>query len=296
MSKTRSLKYQFLNCIEKNFKTGINKHSLKQTGKTGNEIFSYSQRKNLIDLSANFSNWMKENHPDIKQIKDIKQEHVQEFLNHKRTTTSQATVDNWRSQFNKLECITNSTYRTSVNFHTEKVLSTKNGGGKLRTDMLSMENYNKLMSNSTNQNFRNALCLSQHFGLRACECSKLQYRDITENGINVVDSKGGRSRFVPVETQQQKNVIKEFLGKAGRVCSCKTASLQQAFNREKKKIGLSSASDFHSSRKAYATQKFQEYRQQGMSVQKSLDRVSNNLGHGNNRDDLLKEYICCPIQ
>ena len=122
MSKTRSLKYQFLNCIEKNFKEGINKHSLKQTGKQGNEIFSYSQRKNLIDLSANFSNWMKENHPSIKQIKDIKQEHVQEFLNYKRTTTSQATVDNWRSQFNKLECIANSTYKTSVNFHTEKVL------------------------------------------------------------------------------------------------------------------------------------------------------------------------------
>ena len=49
-------------------------------------------------------------------------------------------------------------------------------------------------------------------------------------------------------------------------------------------------------RKAYATNMYKECRAQGMSVQSSLSAVSQALGHGANRNDLMKEYICCPIQ
>ena len=295
MSKSRNLKYQFMNCIQKNFKENLNKHSIKQTGKSGSEIFSYSQRKNLIDLSANFSNWMKETHPDIRQVNQITFDHVQEFLNSKRANCSQATLEQYQAQFNKLQNLVNDTYKTNVNYHTSKILSTKNGGGKLRTDMLSKENYNKLMNNSTNQNFKNALELSQHFGLRTSECSKAKGCDFKSDGLHIIDSKGGRSRVVPYETKEQLT-LKEKFENMRRICSCKAASLEQAFRREKIKNNISSASDFHSSRKSYATERFQEYRKQGLSVQQSLDRVSNNLGHGSNRDDLMKEYICCPIQ
>lgn len=294
MSKTRNLKYQFMNCISKNFKESINKHSLKQTGKQGNEIFSYSQRKNLIDLSANFSNWMKETHPEVKQVNQVNSSHIQEFLNSKRANCSQATLEQYQAQFNKLQNLVNDTYKTNVDYHTSKILSTKNGGGKLRTDMLNTNDYNKLMQ-STNQNFTNALSLSRNFGLRASECSKLKGSDFKADGLHIVDSKGKRSRIIPYETKTQMK-LKEKFENMQKICSCKTASLQQAFNREKKKIGLSSASDFHASRKAYATERFKEYRSQGLSVQKSLDRVSHNLGHNDNRNDLMKEYICCAIQ
>ena len=296
MSKNRNLKYQFLNCIERSFKEGMDKHSLKKQGKDNSRVFSYSDRKNLIDLSSNFANWMKENHKEVKLIKEIKAEHVQEFMASKTNSWSSATYITVSSNFRKLETLANNTYQISVDFHSIVLpTSEKNGGAKLRTDMLSQENYNKLLNNSTNQNFKNALLLSRYFGLRASECSKLQYADITKKGISVIDSKGGRSRFVKAESQQQQNIIKGFLNKQGRVCTCKTSSLQQAFNREKKKNRISSASDFHSSRKTFATEKYQEYRKQGLSVQKSLDRVSNSLGHNNNRNDLMKEYICCPI-
>ena len=53
----RNLKYQFKTCIEKNFKEKMDKHSIKknkQMNKT--RIFSFADRKNLIDFTANFSN------------------------------------------------------------------------------------------------------------------------------------------------------------------------------------------------------------------------------------------------
>lgn len=299
MSKNRNLKYQFLNTIEKNFKEGINKHSLKQTGKNGNEVFSYAQRKNLIDLSSNFSNWMKENHSEIKFVKDITQDHVQEFLNSKKDVVSQQTLEQYQSQFNKLQNLVNSTYNTNVNYHTTKIFSTKNGGGKLRTDMCTQEQYNKLMQ-TTNNNLKNALQMSKNFGCRASEIAKFDCtKDVKADGIQIVDSKGKRSRFIKAETQEQKQFLEELKTKQGRLCPVQTSSLQQAFNRECKKNNIkinNGNGAFHSLRKLFATQEYERNRQEGLDIQESLDKVSNRLGHGENRNKLMQAYICCNIE
>lgn len=297
MSKTRNIKYQFKHCIDIHFKEGMDKHSLKSQGKDNSKIYSYSDRKNLIDLSSSFANWLKINHSEIKQIKDIDSAHIQEFLNTKVNICSQKTLEQYQSRFRKLEILANSTYHVEVNFHNAVTpISNRNGGGKIRNAMLSTDNYNKLLK-STNSNFRKALTLSFNFGLRAAECAKLRYEDISSNGINIIDSKGKRNRFIPAESNQQKKIIQDFLNKKGRVCPVQAGSLEQAFNREKKRQGIIIANgDFHTARKAFATNKYKEYRQDGQTtVQQALNKVSNRLGHGNNRNDLMKQYICCPI-
>lgn len=297
MSKIRNIKYQFKYCIDTHFKEGMDKHSLKSQGKDNSKIYSYSDRKNLIDLSSNFANWLKINYPEIKQLYEINSSHIQEFLSSKTSDCSQKTLEQYQSRFRKLEVLANSTYNINVNYHNVVTpLSSRNGGSKIRNAMLSTDNYNKLLK-TTNANFRKALTLSFHFGLRAAECAKLRYEDISENGIKIIDSKGKRNRFIPVENKQQKKIIEDFLTKKGRVVSVQVGSLQQAFNREKKKQGVFITNgDFHTARKAFATNKFQEYRKQGQSVQQALNNVSHRLGHGNNRNDLMKQYICCPIK
>ncbi len=297
MSKIRNVKYQFKYCIDSHFREGMDKHSLKAQGKNNGTIYSYSDRKNLIDLSSNCANWLKINYPEIKQIKDISSNHIQEFLNTKIDICSQKTLEQYQSRFRKIEVLAISTYHIDVDFHSAVTpLSNRNGGGKVRNAMLSTDNYNKLLK-STNANFRKSLILSFHFGLRAAECAKLRYEDISANGIKIIDSKGKRNRFIPAENIQQKKIIEDFLNKTGRVCPIQTGSLQQAFNREKKKQGINiSNGDFHTSRKAFATSKYKEYREQGQTVQQALDTVSHCLGHGNNRNELMKQYICCPIK
>ena len=52
---------------------------------------------------------------------------------------------------------------------------------------------------------------------------------------------------------------------------------------------------FHTCRKAYATQKYKEYRENGLSVKEAMSKVSVNLGHGSNRFELMKEYICTAL-
>lgn len=53
---------------------------------------------------------------------------------------------------------------------------------------------------------------------------------------------------------------------------------------------------FHTLRKNYATNKYLEYRQKGLSIKEALKRVSINLGHGANRNKLMQQYICCAIE
>ncbi len=298
MGKTRNIKYQFKYCIDTHFREGMDKHSMKRNGKDNSKIYSYSDRKNLIDSSSNFSNWLKENHNEIRQLKDINSTHIQEFLNEKAKTCSTKTLEQFQSYFRKLEALCNDTYNTNVDFHSAVTpISIKNGGGKIRNIMCSDAQYQSLLK-TTNSNLKSALILSKNFGLRASECSKLQYKDIKEDGIYIADSKGKRNRFIEAENQQQQEILQQFRGgKQGRICPVQTGSLQQAFNRECKKQGIDFQNGaFHTLRKNFATTKYKEHREKGETIQQALDSVSHALGHGSKRNKLMKEYICCEIK
>ncbi len=294
MGKTRNIKYQFKYCIDTHFREGMDKHSMKRNGKDNSKIYSYADRKNLIDLSANFANWIKENHAEIKQLKDINSMHIQEFLNEKANSCSRKSLQEYQSHFRKLESLCNNTYNTNVDFHsTVTPISAKNGGGKIRNIMCSDAQYQMLLK-TKNSNLKSALVLSKNFGLRASECSKLQYRDIKEDGIYIADSKGKKSRFVKAENKEQQDILQHFRGK---ICPIQTGSLQQAFNRECKKQGIHFQNGaFHTLRKNFATAKYKEYREKGETVQQALDSVSHVLGHGSKRNELMKQYICCPLE
>lgn len=298
MGKIRNIKYQFKHCIDTHFREGMDKHSIKKNGKDNSKIYSYSDRKNLIDTSSNFANWLKENHSEIRQLKDINATHIQEFLNEKASNCSQKTLEQYQSHFRKLETLCNNTYNTNVDFHSAVTpISLKNGGGKIRNVICSDNQYQSLLK-TTNNNLKSALILSKNFGLRASECSKLQYRDIKEDGIYIADSKGKRSRFIKAETRQQQDILQQFSGeRQGRICPVQTGSLQQAFNRECQKQGIDFPNGaFHTLRKNFATTKYKEYREKGETVQQALDHVSHALGHGSKRNELMKQYICCPLE
>lgn len=291
----RNLKYQLLQAINNSFAECRDKHADKANGiRNTHKIYSYSARSNLIDLSANFANFMKKAYPNVHMANAITTEHIQAFLVSKASECSQATLNQYNAQFKKLEKCVNHKYHCSVNYHSAIVpISHKNGGRKIRDTLLTDSNYKTLMQNTTNQNLQKALMLSFHFGLRSAECAKLNFEDVKDNGISVIDSKGKRSRFIAAESETQKKILESFRqGQKGRICPVQHQSLEQAFRREIKKnhIQISNGA-FHTCRKAYATTKYKEYRASGLSVKESLSKVSVNLGHSSNRFDLMKNYV-----
>lgn len=297
----RNLKYQFKFAIEKNFKEGMDKHSIKKSNKMNStRIFSYSDRKNLIDLSSNFSNWMKTNHPEIKLAKDVESTHIQDFLNEKSETCSCKTLEQYCSKFKKLENIINATYSTDANYRGFVTPITLNNN-KIRNsafdrdDLISLK---KELEKSRSSAAINAVELASRVGLRAEECSKIQGRDIDlQNGvIKIVDSKGKRSRNVEIDRDDRQyfEKLKSKYDDFERICPIQKNSVNKAVRRAMKSIGISEKyekSTIHALRKYFAQNRFDKYRGNGESIEKAIDLVSNDLGHGNDRYDLMKEYI-----
>ncbi len=280
----------------------MDKHAIKNAGQMdGCRIFSYADRSNLVDLASGFSEYMKQTHPNVREVRHIMPHHIQGFLAVKSETASQATLSQYASRFGKLERLVNDSYKSCrVDFHSVVVPASSRGCGKVRSQMLAANDYHTLL-NTTNTNLHNALVLSYCAGLRASECSKIKSSDwdAASGTLHIADSKGKRSRDVKVPQQHIPAVTAVMGSSQGRICNCQTESLQKAFRRQLTACGLAENypnGAFHMTRKAYATNLYQECRQQGMSVQGSLSAVSKSLGHGANRNDLMKQYICCPIQ
>ena len=183
----RNLKYQFLQAINNSFKENMDKHADKANGiRNTDKIYSYSARSNLIDLSANFANFMRESYPEIHKANEIGTEHIRAFLNSKARNCSQLTLNQFNSLISKLEKCVNAKYHCNVTYHCDVIpTSCKNGGGKIRNVMLSQNDFKILIKSTSNQNLKKALTLSYHFGLRAAECAKLKFEDIKSNGISI---------------------------------------------------------------------------------------------------------------
>ena len=300
----RNLKYQFKTCIEKNFKEKMDKHSIKknkQMNKT--RIFSFSDRKNLIDFTANLSNWMKENYSEIKLVKDINSKHIQEFLNEKAKECSQATLNQYSSKIRKMSNLINSTYKTNIKYDFK---TPKSSSGKqiLRDQQMKLEDYKRIheiMRNSSNG--QKAIEIGKNFGLRISEITKLQKRDIDleKKEILIKDAKGGRNRTVHFNTEEQIKVATKLYNSVARgldrIVAIKENSINMALNRAMKKLNIKNEykeTSFHSIRKLYAQQEYDRLRNEGNSIEMACRKVSEQLGHSAERgldEKLIRRYI-----
>jgi site-specific recombinase XerD len=309
----RNLKYQFKYAIDQSCRFGADKHSMKNNKVENRNMkartLSYADRKNLIDVSSNFSNWMKENHSDIKELKDVTSNHVQEFLNLKAKTCTSATIEQYQSKFSKLETLVNSTYRNADVSYTNTVTpSCSNNTGQLRSKTMTDSDYNKLNNymseNCRSQNATKALQLSYHAGLRVSECAKLQQRDIRVNTngtvtVHVADSKGCRSRDIEVINKDSVQALIEIRESVenlyDRIVPIQAESINKSIGRAMDKCNMqeykNSKTSIHSVRKAYAQREYDRYKEQGLEPKEAWGNVSEALGHGRDRDDLYKTYI-----
>ena len=306
----RNLKYQFKYAIEQSFRPGTDKHSTKnnpaENGNNGLRTLSYADRKNLINVSSNFANWMKENHNDIKELKDINSNHVQEFLNQKAQACTSATIEQYQLKFSKLEKVVNNTYpKANVNYtNTVKPVSSNNTE-KLLSKTMTDSDYNKLYNYASNNcrsdNCAKALQLSYHAGLRVSEISKLQQRDIKINSngtatVHIANSKGARDRDIHITNKDSVQALTQIRDSVqnpyDRIVPIQSESINKAINRTMDRCNMQEYKEHktsvHSMRKAFAQREYDRYKSEGLEPKQAWDRVSEQLGHGKNRDDLYK--------
>lgn len=165
---------QFTFAINKSFKENVDKHSykLEHGQKMSNKVFSYESKFNLKDIAKNFCNFLKSENIQIKQVKDIKSEHIQAFLNSKANTCTQNTVNIYANGLHKLELVCNKVYPScSVEWHKDIVIpiaTRKTDSSKGVNSVISKEDYAKILNYARENPSQSAdaIRLQNYLGIR----------------------------------------------------------------------------------------------------------------------------------
>lgn len=302
---SKSIKHQLLHAINSNFKEGQDKHAMKRAGyERQSSIFSYSDRKNLIDTAAGFANWLKSQSDPPRRLYEIQPRHIQAYLNAHAKDWTAATLKTRLSHLRKLEALAGRTYPNSTISFTEGVTLPASASAPKRTVQVSEGDYGRLLSFSAQSKSqgRNAVFLAGSCGLRVGEIAKLKGSDIAiqpdgSATVRVVDSKGKRSRTITLNNQDTVSHLAEIQREAGegRVCAVKSESLNTYLRRAFRALGMTEyvqhKTGFHALRKLAAQRHFDGCRQAGLSVKEALSDTSVFLGHGRDRDELMRHYV-----
>lgn len=115
----RNINQQLNYAISKSLKIGQSKHSAKKNGtyKEGN-IYSNNTLQSYKDTAKNLSNWLKDKHPEIKNVVDIKDTHIQEWILDRGKNWTEKTLENHLTKIKYLEEQSKKVFgRDNVNFY-----------------------------------------------------------------------------------------------------------------------------------------------------------------------------------
>ena len=301
-----SLKGQIFHVIDSNFNPGQDKRSDKfDNNMDKTKIYSFSERDSLRQLGMEIASFCKANY-DTKQIKEISKDMVKEFMNDKAETCNQTTLDNYTSRINKIESLVNQTYKScNVTWNNIRADS-KIGEDKLRDIPMAREDFNRLVSYAKDKVLTSKAVLGVElagaFGLRVSEVCKLQARDIdlVNMKLHIHESKGGLNRDLQIRQEYKGLIEKAITNKMhlDRLVPIKTDSVNKWIRDTLPKVSgidatkyLNTKTGIHSIRKMWATERYKELISKGVSDKEACNRVSNELGHGNDRWDVVKNYI-----
>lgn len=301
--KIRSLQQQYKYMIDNNIKIG---HSKRNEGKEAG-LYSIDRIENLRDFTKQFSNYIKENFPDVRLVKNITTEHMQSFLNDNANKWTERTAQEYITNFYKLDSLMQRTYNTKGIEHNLIVPNCN----KTVTRDVAMERRdlqilrNSFASRDSKSAGRDAIELSYRFGLRIKEIARLNTKNIDINNkvIHIREgAKNGKYRDVPIRDKDLKYIEALKNRGEGYLFNVKEDSINKAIRNELKRVGLDKKYDNttnHAIRKLYASERMEELRGSEQKdpltneqERKSWEIVQKELGHGDTlRIALYNTYI-----
>ena len=285
--------------IEDSSRMGSKKRTASQEERQ-EKIYSYAYKNNLRDLANNFANYMKNEHEDVKMLKDIKEEHVIGFLETKeREGVSSSTLNTYRAEMAKLGRMASNTYNCRIDMSCDDFKPHK--VEKIRDKAMKNDHYEKFLkaTEDSSSQSRAAIIVCREFGLRVSEVIKIRQEDIKSDKLHIDRSKGGRSRDIEIRKDSQREALSNLIDKGkgdDKILDIKGDSVNKFLREGMEKLGITDYRDsktgVHSIRKMYAQERYEEELEKGLSHKEAWGNVSEELGHGRDREDLFLAY--CP--
>ena len=305
-----SLKSQMMYAIQSNFVPGVSKHALKSEGikDFGGGIFSHSVKHRLNDVAKNFSEFIKKEY-GIKQVKDIKTEHVEAYLKNKIDSgCTPTTVKGYAQSVKKLGLCCREQYgeKTKINWESDPQIyqikhNEKGDSAMMRTLKMEEKDYQSVLKNARGCQSKECLEVCHAYGLRVEEVISIKAKDVKADSLIVSNAKGGRVRELQADTPEKRAILEKmkekalYLGENGKLWNVNKGSVNSFLNKNLKRLGITKYDDcktgVHSIRKNFATREYERYREKGLSHREAWGIVSSELGHGKDRMELFKVYV-----
>ena len=267
--KRPSLSHQMWQKLQEIDHIGQSRHELKEAdranGVKGNRITSHKSYDNYKNASKQFCKWLKEYHPNIKNLKDVTREMGVDYIKYREQIGRSA----W----------TYSQDLVAVN----KLLDTDITKKECGVEKRRLENRTK---NQVDNGYRTKDKIAERFiegsGLRKRELQHLKLSNCIMEGdelvaIRVYRAKGGRYRVAQVR--------KEYREELGSIINSKRNNTQNDLLFDKP---IPKRLQCHRFRHTYAKGYCEELIDKGISRNEVLDKLTQSMGH--NRHDVLKSY------
>lgn len=308
-----SLKDNLNYCITQNTAFGTSKKNDKNNklNKDHTKIYSLEDCKGLRDTIKNLCNYLEKTHPEITKVKQLTPDLIQEWVDFRENKWSNRTKELHESHIKKINRLVNKTFKSckrldfckDIDFH-KKEHKKESKKRDVMMERKDLELLKKSFENSKSQALI-GLRLAESLGLRALEVVNFRASYINlENKLVILPrgteagTKGGRGRTINIQDKYLPffELINKCYGdKNIRIITINEDSYNQAIRRKLKSLDLDEKykdTTNHSIRKLWATELYNELLEKGYPDSiKTFDIVSNQLGHGENRNDLYKVYI-----
>lgn len=300
MSKHRSITQQLQYSIRDHITLGHSKYAERAMG-VENRIYSIQHSENLLQTADQFGRWLKENHPEIKWVKNIRPEIVKEYIEFKQNQGqwNSNTIYTKVSQLGKIGELVNETYHSHVDFKINFVKPSPDGNIRnVAMDRVDIEKLKTALAPESNG--RTAVEVADRAGLRIREIAHLRAENINlEKQIIEIreGGKNGKYRDVPIRNKDL-NYFRDLKGRIGTgyvTHGVQEDSLNRAMRRALEREGLAEKYEKttnHAIRKTYARDRYEEELRNGQNEKRAWETIQEELGHEpHTRNELLHTYI-----
>lgn len=299
----RNLYGQMTYAINKNFKEGVDKRAYKQAnGKgMGSKIFSYGEKYRLKQLAKSFQIYAKENELNIRLVKEIRPEYIQDFLEKaKGRGCTQNTINSYANSLYKIQNTLNVTYNLNLKWREEIAIpqvEKKSSSTRGVDSVISREDYNKILNYTEENESQSGLALQMQnwLGVRVEEIARIkkEFISLKDKTITFKNTKGGKVliRNIPEDKIDFVKSVIEHNFHEDRLFSIEGKSINKYLNRVQDQLGLKRHSN-HDIRRLVAQEKYDSFRENRMSIKDAANETSKWLSHGDDRLNMLeKSYI-----
>lgn len=262
-------------------------------------VYSFSDTKALYQMASQFGRFA-QHELGVRKARDLRMEHAKAFLEDRRQAgCTKSTLDTYVNTLKHLsKCVNHKFQSAEIDF---SELKAPEAPPAPKREQMTQEQYVAVINCMPQSKSKDAIRLARSFAPRDGSILVFEVRDVDleHNLFTVYRDKGGRTRKLPIETEEQRELLTRLIAGKGprdKLITLKPGSADKSLRRAMERSGvcqnlLKEKTGIHSIRKLVAQERYDQLKEAGRSKKEAAGDVSEYLGHGRNRKDIREKYI-----